>query len=100
MNENDKKEFALVLTTIAEIYELKGGFSKTKALIYFSALQAHSIEQVKDAVNKHVADPKHGSFMPKPADLIRHIDGTSGATLPPSERFRQKMRARGFRADF
>jgi hypothetical protein len=35
----------------------------------------YDIQDVKRAINAHVADPINGKFAPKPADLIIHMDG-------------------------
>lgn len=69
--EKDRKEFTVIMGTLAEIYEKT--MTPVKTRIYFDSLVRYSIEQVKMAVNKHNQDPKHGSFMPKPADLIRQL---------------------------
>lgn len=69
--EKDRKEFTVIMGTLAEIYEKTSTPAKTR--IYFDALAAYSIDEVKRAVNSHVSDPKHGTFMPKPGDLIRHL---------------------------
>jgi len=47
--------------------------SKVLMNMYFNALQRYSIDQVSEGFNKHILDEKHGSFMPKPADIIRHM---------------------------
>jgi len=41
----------------------------------FEVLKDKSIEQVMNALISHARDPETGQFMPKPADVIRHIDG-------------------------
>ncbi len=71
MDTQDKEKFKLLMIGSGEIY----GKEITKPLmqIYFQSLQKYSIEQVSDAFSKHLCDEKSGTFMPKPADIIRHL---------------------------
>ena len=48
--------------------------------MYFNILINYSIDQVNQGLSKHVLDPKHGTFFPKPADIVRNIDGASIST--------------------
>lgn len=75
MNDNDKKEFAALLVTAGELYDK----TITNALIrlLFDALSRYSIDQVKAAMRVHMLDPDAGRFFPRPADLVRHLEGTS-----------------------
>jgi hypothetical protein len=75
MNNDDKKQFAILMTGIAEMYAKPMG--KPQLQMYFMALSDLTIEQVTESLNKHVRDPDSGQFMPKPADVIRHVTGTS-----------------------
>lgn len=43
----------------------------------FEVLRDKSIEQVKKALIMHARDPQSGQYQPKPADIIRHIEGSS-----------------------
>jgi hypothetical protein len=71
---NDKRLFAETLTGIAEIY----GQTVTKAgmRIWWAALERFSDEQVQQALNAHATDAERGQWMPKPADIVRRIEGT------------------------
>jgi hypothetical protein len=78
MNDLDKKEFAQLMTGIGEVYSKD--ITKTLLVIYFDSLKGFSINDVKDALSKHAIDSKHGTFFPKPADIVRNIDGASIST--------------------
>jgi len=41
--------------------------------MYFSYLIEFTIEQVQAGAKAHQLDPKHGTFFPKAADIIRHL---------------------------
>lgn len=42
----------------------------------FEAMRPWSIDQIKQGLADHVRDPKSGQFPPKPADIVRQIEGT------------------------
>jgi len=73
MTPRDYSQFVTIWTQASELY------SKTPsdgALdLIFSALQRFDIDQIKQGLTAHINDPKHGDFAPKPADIVRHIEG-------------------------
>jgi len=71
MIDSDKGQFKILMIGAGETY----GKEITKPLlqIYFQSLQQHSIDDVSAAFSKHLIDAKHGTFFPKPADIIRHL---------------------------
>lgn len=73
MDNNDKKEFAEIFNALSEMYSQKEKPSILQMRMTFAALERFSIEQVKTAINKHIA---RGKFYPKPADLIEILEGT------------------------
>lgn len=72
MNDSDKKDFAELMVGNGEIYNKS--VSKSLMQIYFDTLTDYSIEDVKKGFGKHSLDPKHGTFFPKPADIVRHLE--------------------------
>lgn len=44
---------------------------------YFEALKSYSIDDVREALVRHLRDADQGQFIPKPADVIRNIDGNT-----------------------
>lgn len=71
MNDSDKKEFAEIMLANGDIYNKE--ISKSFMQAYFTALSAYSISDVKKGIGAHALDPKHGTFFPKPADIVRHL---------------------------
>ena len=71
MDNQDKKEFATLITSMSELYGKEASTDLMK--LYFEILIDYSIEDVKQGFNKHVLDPKQGTFFPRPADVVRHI---------------------------
>ena len=75
MISDDKKEFAKLMYGLAEIYERK--MTKNQLVLYFASLSEYELNKVNSAINAHVKDPDCGTFMPKPADIIKQITGTA-----------------------
>jgi len=75
MIDNDKREFAEIWGAAWAMY----GKSVSPQLlsIAFEALRAYSIEEVRIGLTRHIQSPDTGQFFPKPADIIKHIDGNS-----------------------
>lgn len=65
--------FSQLMTALGELY----GKPLTEALheIYWLALESYSLEDIQKAIARHVHNPDCGQFMPKPADLIRALEG-------------------------
>ena len=71
MDDSDKKEFAILFYGTGELYDKP--VTKNLLQLYFDALKGYSIDEIKGGVSKHALDPKHGTFFPKPADIVRHL---------------------------
>jgi len=74
MVEQDKQQFAEMIIATMELYNKHP--SKMAIKMYWSVLERFSIEQVEHGLKAHLNDTDQGKFQPKPADIIRHIEGT------------------------
>jgi len=76
MTENDKKAFLAVMYKLFAIYEMP---LENKHLLsaWFDALSDYDIEEVAVAAQRYIKSPDFGTYKPKPADLIKMIEGTS-----------------------
>ncbi len=74
--DNDMQLFAETMTAIAEVYGKP--LSQGMLEIYWTVLSRYPIETVVQALHWHIANPDVGQFLPKPADIVRTIEGTSG----------------------
>lgn len=72
MTESDKQGFRMLMVGIGELYSKE--ITKPLLQIYYGSLINYTLDQVSLGISKHAADPKHGTFMPKPADIIRQIE--------------------------
>jgi len=75
MIESDKDNFKELMVGVGELY----GKEMTKPLlrIYFGALEDYTVDQISRALTAHVkSTSKAGTFFPKPADIIRQLEGS------------------------
>lgn len=75
MEHTDRKRFASCLLAMSEIYGKP--LSDAVVSVWWNALKAYSIEAVETAFQRHTQSPDVGQYMPKPADIIRMLAGTS-----------------------
>lgn len=73
MHPHDKPRFGNVILAMSEMYGR--AFSPSAIELWFKTLEVYDIEAIERAVAAAMRDPDHGQFCPKPADVIRHIDG-------------------------
>jgi len=71
---NEMPMFINFMNTITEYYG-KPKLSGPIIEIYFKGLIDYSFDQVQGATSKHMTDPSSGQFLPKIADIKKHIDG-------------------------
>lgn len=75
MVDEDKKEFATYMSGVFSVY---GKEVSTMLLrIWFEALRQYDLKAVKDALARHLLNPDNGQFLPKPADVVKLISGTT-----------------------
>lgn len=75
MEPTDRKAFATALVAVGEMYGKK--LSPEQAALYWEVLKGYPLADVQAAIHQHMTDPDTGQFMPKPADVIRHIAGST-----------------------
>lgn len=74
MRQSDLAPFSDLLDAI---WGLKGAPAPTgvQKAMFFRALAAHPLEEVRAGLDAHLRDPKRGQFLPMPADVIAQIQG-------------------------
>lgn len=75
MREEEKPQFAVLITGIGEMYDKS--FNPFLLELYWNVLKSYSFEEVKNGVNRYLANADVGMFFPKPADIIAVIEGDS-----------------------
>lgn len=75
MERTDRKRLAQCLLAASEVYGRE--VSEAVAGVWWNALRWHDIEAVEVAFQRHMTNPDTGQFMPKPADIVRMLAGTT-----------------------
>lgn len=75
MNQDDLRPFIAELGRLAEVYRQE--LSEGVVALYAEVLQEYPLPEVIQAMRHHLRDPERGQFFPKPADLVRSIEGES-----------------------
>lgn len=73
MNEQDIVKFSEMLAGLGELYSKE--ITDTLEELYWRSLEKYEFLDVSRAVSSYVVNPDNGQFFPKPADLVRFIDG-------------------------
>lgn len=77
MKLNDKIRFTECLVGLCTLY---GKQINTFLLeIYWQACAKFELADVQRALHAHINNPDQGQFMPKPADIVRYLQGSGGA---------------------
>lgn len=71
MIDSDKTDFKILMVGVGELYNKE--ITKPLMRIYFSSLTKYSLDEIERGISEHAVDPKHGTFFPKPADIVRHL---------------------------
>lgn len=74
MQESDKPEFAELLTDVHAFW--RRDVSDFTLDVWWAALEAYDLVDVRRAMTQHAKDPERGSFCPMPADVTRILGGT------------------------
>lgn len=75
MTENDKADFAALVTSVHAFY--RQDVSQFALGVWWEACKPFDMAAVHDAFNRHCINPDSGQFMPKPADVVRMLQGSS-----------------------
>ena len=75
MIQSEFDDFSGILEVIAEQYGKK--LSQNVVALYWQVLQAYDFAAVRDALGRHLRNTDTGQFMPKIADIIRMMQGSS-----------------------
>lgn len=63
---------------ISTTYDLYGKtFTEAALSLWWNALKAYDLKAISDALSRCITNPDHGQYLPKPADVVRMIGGTT-----------------------
>lgn len=74
MREQDREAFASLLSDAMAFY--RQDMNRFALSVWWQACAGFDIEQVRKAITAHAMDPERGQFAPKPADIVRQLQGT------------------------
>jgi hypothetical protein len=72
MNSSEKSVFINLFLRIAELYNTQLSYSMLE--IYWNIFKKYPLHKIHDAINFHLLNHEAGKFMPKPADLLKHLE--------------------------
>ena len=75
METRDLPLFTQMLHRIAALFDKS--LSQPWVEIYWESLQRFDIQDIRRAFSAHVQNPDTGQFLPKPADVVRFLEGSS-----------------------
>lgn len=75
MKHEDKPAFAKMMIALSEYYgrELSEGMIG----IYWQGLENFEVKSVNEALNRHIRNPDSGQYMPKIADIVKMLSGST-----------------------
>jgi hypothetical protein len=78
MREADKPEFSQL---IADVYKFYRAEVSTFALsVWWTSMAQYDFAAVREALGRHTMNPDTGQFLPKPADVVKMLAGTTQDT--------------------
>jgi hypothetical protein len=75
MNQNDYDEFDETIVAVGEQYGKS--LSEGVKMLYWQGLINYDLKAVQQALYRHIRNPDNGQFMPKVADIIRMLQGST-----------------------
>lgn len=75
MSPNDRKPFAELIQQVYAYYRVD--YSPAILSIWWGGLQQFDLPAIQDALGRHAANPDTGQFLPKIADVVRMIEGST-----------------------
>lgn len=75
----EDKDFKKFRELVAAVYSLYGrDITESALMLWWNILKKYTIDEVRAGLSNNLSDSDNGSFIPKPADVIRMIEGNSG----------------------
>ena len=75
MQPSDAKQFRTLLSGVFGFYGKD--LSEFALSVWWEAMRPFDFAAVRDALNRHAVNPDNGQFLPKPADVVRLLRGST-----------------------
>jgi hypothetical protein len=92
MNVGDTEKFQALVKGVFALY--RADSSQAVLDIWWATMRPYDFAAVKDAFNRHAVNPDNGQFLPKPADIVKLLEGgtADGALIAWTKVDRAAMR--------
>lgn len=74
MTPRDETAFGQLMTDVLAFW--RQDVTTFTLTVWWEACKGFDLDQVRKALTAHAMDPERGQFAPKPADLVRQLQGT------------------------
>jgi len=75
VTESDREPFFTLLADVYAFY--RADLSTFVGSVWWTAMQPYDLAAVNDAMGRHCANPDTGQYLPKPADVVRMLQGST-----------------------
>ena len=75
MVDSDRKEFGTIMASVYDFWNRE--LSEVALEIWWESLRNFSFAAVRGALARHMRNPDTGQFIPKPADVVKELGGTT-----------------------
>ncbi|VVE12550.1 bacteriophage protein [Pandoraea capi] len=75
MRPEDSAEFFSLISNVYAFY--RQDYSDFVGQVWWGAMKVFDIAAVRDALGRHAANPDAGQFLPKPADVVKMLEGST-----------------------
>ena len=75
MNESERRDFGQLVKDVMAYY--RQDTSAFLLTVWWNACKPFELEQIQQAMQRHMTDAEHGQFAPKVADMARMLMGTA-----------------------
>lgn len=75
MKPDDRRPFAELISGIYSFYNRQA--TQVVFDVWWAAMERFDLETIRGALSRHCMNPDAGQFLPKPADVVRELGGTS-----------------------
>lgn len=75
MQREDFAPFVALLGDVMGLYPQAKPLADGQVAMFFRALAAHPLAEIRAGIDAHVKDPQRGRFPPLPADVLAQIEG-------------------------
>ncbi|AVF41568.1 hypothetical protein AL486_19130 [Pandoraea apista] len=75
MKPSDSAEFFSLISNVYAFY--RQDYSDFVGQVWWGAMKVFDLAAVRDALGRHAANPDAGQFLPKPADVVKMLEGST-----------------------